>query len=94
LPESPTPRTGSAKAAEATLDAFERETGAEIAPFDLPQLRAAAKEFGKLDVQARRRNPGIVTGVNVRHFGAACADVVAPTSPVVTAIVVIVDARG
>jgi ribonuclease VapC len=36
--------------AEATLDAFVRESGAEVVPFDLPQLRAAQdayRRFGK-----------------------------------------------
>lgn len=36
--------------AEAALDAFIRESGAEIVPFDLPQLRAAQeayRRFGK-----------------------------------------------
>ncbi len=36
--------------AEAALDAFVRESGAEVVPFDLPQLRAAQdayRRFGK-----------------------------------------------
>lgn len=38
------------EAAEAALDGFVRESGAEIVPFDLPQLRAAQdayRQFGK-----------------------------------------------
>lgn len=64
IEQNPTPRIGAAtlleasivltrwfgEAADAALDAFVRESGAEIVPFDLPQLRAAQdayRRFGK-----------------------------------------------
>jgi ribonuclease VapC len=64
IEQDPTPRIGApavleasivltrwfGEAAEAALDAFVRESGAEIVPFDLPQLRAAQeayRRFGK-----------------------------------------------
>ncbi|MDT8439340.1 MAG: type II toxin-antitoxin system VapC family toxin [Wenzhouxiangellaceae bacterium] len=64
IERDPTPRIGAASlleasivltrwfgdSADAALDAFVRESGAEIVPFDLPQLRAAQeayRRFGK-----------------------------------------------
>jgi ribonuclease VapC len=64
IEQDPTPRIGTpalleasivltrwfGEAAEAALDAFVRESGAETVPFDLPQLRAAQdayRRFGK-----------------------------------------------
>jgi ribonuclease VapC len=64
IENDPTPRIGApslleasivltrwfGEAAEVALDAFVRESGAEIVPFDLPQLRAAQdayRRFGK-----------------------------------------------
>jgi len=64
IEQDPTPRIGTpalleasivltrwfGDSAEAGLDAFIRESGAEIVPFDLPQLRAAQdawRRFGK-----------------------------------------------
>ena len=64
IEQDPTPRIGMpallessivltrwfGEAAEAALDAFVRESGAEVVPFDLPQLRAAQdayRRFGK-----------------------------------------------
>jgi ribonuclease VapC len=64
IEQDPTPRIGApavleasivltrwfGEAAEPALDAFVRESGAEIVPFDLPQLRAAQeayRRFGK-----------------------------------------------
>ncbi len=64
IEQDPTPRIGTpalleasmvltrwfGEAAELALDAFVRESGAEIVPFDLPQLRAAQeayRRFGK-----------------------------------------------
>jgi ribonuclease VapC len=64
IEQDPTPRIGTpallevsivltrwfGEAAEPALDAFIRESGAEVVPFDLPQLRAAQeayRRFGK-----------------------------------------------
>lgn len=64
IEQDPTPRIGApsllessivltrwfGEVAEAALDGFVRESGAEIVPFDLPQLRAAQdayRRFGK-----------------------------------------------
>jgi len=64
IEQNPTPRIGTptlleasivltrwfGEAAEAALDAFVRESGAEVVSFDLPQLRAAQdayRRFGK-----------------------------------------------
>ncbi|MDT8449193.1 MAG: type II toxin-antitoxin system VapC family toxin [Wenzhouxiangellaceae bacterium] len=59
IEQDPTPRIGTptlleasivltrwfGEAAEAALDAFVRESGAEVVPFDLPQLRAAQEAY-------------------------------------------------